>query len=80
MHNAQDEKNSADGQHEITVEDLREFSQASIAQSHAYGNPYAEALKAYTAETLAEEFNAFLKAKGLDSEYTVAITEENETA
>lgn len=59
---------------------VRAQTQASIAQSRAYGSPYAEAPKAYTAETLAEEFNAFLKAKGLDSEYTVVITEENETA
>lgn len=32
--------------------------------------------QAYTAETLADEFNAFLKSKGLDSKYTVVITEE----
>lgn len=50
-------------------------TQAGIAQANAYGNPYAAA-DAYTAESLAEEFNAFLKAKGLDAEYTVVITEE----
>lgn len=31
----------------------------------------------YTAQTLEEEFNNFLKSKGLDTKYTVKITEEN---
>ncbi len=31
---------------------------------------------AYTADQLSAEFNAFLKAKGLDGKYTVVVTEE----
>ena len=50
-------------------------TQASIARSQAYANPTANTVS-YSAEGLAEEFNAFLKSKGLDSQYTVTITEE----
>ena len=32
----------------------------------------------YSAEELSREFNAFLKAKGLDDKYTVEVTEEND--
>ena len=55
---------------------VRAQTQAGIAQAQAYGNPYASAPKTYTAESLADEFNDFLKSKGLDSQYTVVITEE----
>lgn len=51
-------------------------TQAGITQAHAYGNPHGTTPKDYTAESLADEFNAFLKSKGLDSQYTVVITEE----
>lgn len=51
-------------------------TQASIAQAQAYGNPYRDTEVSYTAESLSDEFNAFLKSKGLDSQYTVVITEE----
>lgn len=51
-------------------------TQANIAKANAYGNPYASAPQTYTAESLADEFNAFLKSKGLDNQYTVVITEE----
>lgn len=50
-------------------------TQANIARANAYGNPAAVS-QPYTAEGLADEFNAFLKASGLDSQYTVVITEE----
>lgn len=49
----------------------------AVARANAYGNPYAATPKDYTAESLANEFNAFLKSKGLDGQYTVVITEEN---
>lgn len=55
---------------------VRAQTQAGIAQAHAYGNPYAATPATYTADSLAAEFNAFLKSKGLDSQYTVTITEE----
>lgn len=32
----------------------------------------------YTAEELSREFNAFLKAKGLDGQYAVEVTDEND--
>lgn len=52
-------------------------TQEAIARAKAYGNPYGNvAPETYTAATLADEFNAFLKAKGLDGKYTVSITEE----
>lgn len=50
-------------------------TQEAIARTDAYGKPSAVPA-AYTAEYLAAKFNAFLKAKGLDSQYTVVITEE----
>lgn len=50
-------------------------TQANIAQIHQCGKPDAEP-KVYTAQLLSDEFNAFLKSKGLDSQYTVVITEE----
>lgn len=46
-------------------------TQASIAGSK---NP----VKEYTPELLSAEFNAFLKQNGLDSKYTVVITENDE--
>lgn len=49
----------------------------AVARANAYGNSNAAAHKDYTAESLANEFNAFLRSKGLDGQYTVAITEEN---
>lgn len=51
-------------------------TQAGIAQAQTYGNPRAVEPANCTAETLAEEFNAFLKSKGLDTQYTVVVTEE----
>ena len=46
-------------------------SQASI-----YGQPHHSPSQAITAEMIVDEFNAFLKAKGLDSQYTVVISDE----
>lgn len=54
-------------------------TQEAIARANAYGNVYgkpAAAPQPYTAESLADEFNAFLKAKGLDAQYTVVVTED----
>ena len=52
-------------------------TQNAIARANAYGNPNGKATTAdYSADSLAEEFNAFLKSKGLDGKYTVSVTEE----
>lgn len=52
-------------------------TQEAVARANAHGNPCSKtAPEAYTAASLADEFNAFLKSKGLDGKYTVSITEE----
>lgn len=48
-------------------------TQINIPQVKSYGSLTPQI---YTAESLSQEFNAFLKAKGLDTKYTVVITEE----
>lgn len=49
----------------------------AVERANAHGNPHNQAdSETCTAESLADEFNAFLKAKGLDGKYTVSITEE----
>lgn len=71
-------KNGASAAPTNTAEQIAKVhaqTQAGIARANAYGKPGA-APQNYTAESLADEFNAFLKSKGLDSQYTVAITEE----
>ena len=53
----------------------------ATAQAHAHVNPYAgvhAAHRHYTAESLAKEFNEFLKMKGLDAQYTVEIKSSDE--
>lgn len=55
---------------------VRAETQESIAKANAHANPHTSALKVYSAESLSEEFNAFLKAKGLDDRYSVIISEE----
>lgn len=50
-------------------------TQAAIARANAMGKPQVAAAEV-TAATLEEEFNAFLKSKGLDGKYTVCVTEE----
>lgn len=47
---------------------------AGIPHYDIYGRPVQE--KSATAQTLAEEFEAFLKEKGLEDKYSVEITEE----
>ena len=55
---------------------VRAETQNSIAKANSYATPCADLPKTYTAESLSDEFNAFLKSKGLDSRYSVVITEE----
>jgi hypothetical protein len=54
----------------------RAQAQAGVAAAKACNPTCAATAKTYTADTLADEFNAFLKSKGLDSQYTVVITED----
>lgn len=49
-------------------------TEAAVARANAYGKQ-ATALDV-NATTLEDEFNAFLKSKGLDKKYTVTVTEE----
>lgn len=56
---------------------VRAQTQEAVARANAHGNPQGKvATETYTAESLADEFNAFLKSKGLDGKYTVSILEE----
>lgn len=48
-------------------------TQAAIARANAHGKSVPTE---YSATTLQDEFNAFLKSKGLDEKYTVSVTEE----
>jgi hypothetical protein len=50
-------------------------TQAAVARANAMGKP-APAVTEVSAATLENEFNAFLKSKGLDGKYTVSVTEE----
>ena len=50
-------------------------TQASIAHSRSLANPQ-KAEATYSAESLTEDFNEFLKLKGLDGKYTVVIEEK----
>ena len=50
----------------------RAQTQAAVAQANAVGKTDMEV----NAATLQDEFNAFLKAKGLDGKYTVSVTED----
>ena len=47
---------------------------AAVARANALSRKGAGA--EITADTLQEEFNAFLKSKGLDGKYSVCVTEE----
>lgn len=49
---------------------------ANIARANSYN--HLNSVEDYTAESLAEAFNEFLKTKGLENEYSVEITEINE--
>lgn len=50
-------------------------TQAAVARANALGKSHAAAT-AVSAASLEEEFNAFLKSKGLDGKYTVSVTED----
>ena len=50
-------------------------TQAAVARANAMGKPEPAATEV-SAATLENEFNAFLKSKGLDGKYTVSVTEE----
>ncbi|MBE6901324.1 MAG: hypothetical protein E7478_02510 [Ruminococcaceae bacterium] len=50
-------------------------TKAAVARANALGKPYSTAT-AVSAASLEEEFNAFLKSKGLDGKYTVSVTED----
>lgn len=50
-------------------------TQVAVAHASALGKP-GVAASDVSASTLEEEFNAFLKSKGLDGKYTVTVTEE----
>lgn len=51
----------------IQIASIKAETDANIANAGVHG---------YTAESLSKEFNAFLKAKGLDTKYAVVVTEE----
>lgn len=52
-------------------------TQEAVSRANTYGNPHGKAdPETNTAASLADEFNAFLKSKGLDGKYTVSILEE----
>ena len=50
-------------------------TQAAVAKANALGKPQTASAD-ISAATLEDEFNAFLKSKGLDGKYTVSVTEE----
>ena len=50
-------------------------TQAAVANANGVGKP-GSAVAEVSASTLENEFNAFLKSKGLDGKYTVSVTEE----
>lgn len=49
-------------------------TQAAVARANALGKPSAAVVEV-SAVTLEDEFNAFLKSKGLYGKYTVSVTE-----
>jgi len=50
-------------------------TQVAVARANALGKTHPAATEV-SAATLEDEFNAFLKSKGLDGKYTVSVTEE----
>lgn len=60
------------------IANVHVHTQETIARANSYGNSYSQKASetACTATSLVDEFNAFLKYKGLDGKYTVSITEE----
>lgn len=56
---------------------MHAHTQEAVARANALGNPYSKAApETYTAASLTDEFNAFLKSKGLDGKFSVSITED----
>lgn len=52
-------------------------TQEAVARANAYRDPYSKITpETCTAASLADEFHAFLRSKGLDGRYTVLITTE----
>ena len=78
VNNIKNGAKAASGDIAAQIAKVNAHTQEAIARANAYGNLYNSkaALGTYTAASLADEFNAFLKAKGLDGKYTVSITEE----
>lgn len=54
---------------------VRVETQSAVANANAVGKNQPM-ITEISAETLKEEFNAFLKAEGLDGKYTVFVTED----
>lgn len=50
-------------------------TQAAAAKANALGKAHAQSAEV-SAGTLEDEFNAFLKSKGLDGKFTVSVTED----
>lgn len=50
-------------------------TQAAVARANALGKSRST-VTAVSAASLEDEFNAFLKSKGLDGKYTVSVTED----
>lgn len=72
-------KNSAkEAQHDTAVQIAKIHAQTQKGIHRAkYGKSYVSvAPESYTATSLTDEFNAFLKSKGLEGKYTILITEE----
>ena len=51
-------------------------TQAAVAHANSLGHQKSATTVEVTAGSLEEEFNEFLKSKGLDGKYTVTVTEE----
>ena len=54
---------------------VRAETQMAVARANALGKPAAEPTEV-SAVMLQEQFNEFLKSKGLDGQYTVSVTED----
>lgn len=60
---------------EAQIGKTRVQTQAAVAHANALGK-HDVATYEVNASSLEDEFNAFLKSKGLDGKYTVSVTEE----
>ena len=71
-------KNGAKNASAKTAEQIAKVqaeTNTAVARANALGKP-GVTVKDVSASTIEEEFNAFLKSKGLDGKYTVSVTEE----